>query len=113
VTSLSLPSPGLITSTSTPIVVAQQTDKNEEISQIEQRSMLKRQRKQAQSAKTEQEVYSHPTWVRSIIIHCVPKNWTTKLMVVTREGLILTDSFTVRLSHKFATKVIAKNPTTP
>jgi len=108
VTSLSLPSPGLITSTSTPIVVAQQTDKNEEISQIEQRSMLKRQRKQAQSAKTEQEVYSHP-----IIIHCVPKNWTTKLMVVTREGLILTDSFTVRLSHKFATKVIAKNPTTP
>jgi len=48
------------------------------------------------------------------IMHCVPKNWTTKLMAVTCQ--ILTDFqnfFTVRLSDKFAIKVIVKHPTTP
>jgi len=49
---------------------------------------------------------------KNVYIHCVPK----KLDHQTHSGNILIDfqnCFTVRLSDKFAIKVIVKDPTTP
>ena len=52
--------------------------------------------------------------VHNISLHCVPKNWTTKLIAVTLSNLNrFSKLFTVRLSDKFAIKVIVKDPTTP